>query len=200
MALKNDPEEKKENIKMQENQKETKKIQKAVETNTAVGYMKIDELLDKHLDKVKDLPKFPVKLIRTFDKKKRERVSIQLQIHPVHYKALVIQDGNEYITPEKFNALALALNLDYKDKKGRDVSEWNFNAPVRFITGPYANSDDKYQAVQVIFGKEDFYTHFLTNDQKKLISRLESKNLVTIDWIESPEKVERIDINDLTIE
>ncbi|HOI84496.1 MAG TPA: hypothetical protein PLP48_00340 [Acholeplasmataceae bacterium] len=177
--------------------KQENKKEKAVQTQS-IGYVKMDDLLNNYTDQVKLLPKYNVKLRRLFSAKGREQVSILVEIHPEFYKALVLKDGTDYLSPERFNALALAIDLQYKDAKGRDLTEWNYKVPVRFITGSFANSEGNYKAIQVIFSKTDFFTHIFQRDEIRLIDRLEEKKLIKIDWIQSPEKINNVDLVDIS--
>jgi hypothetical protein len=169
---------------------ETVKVEKSTQ-----NYYKMNELLSDHIDKVKKFKKLPCTFMRTFSAKNVEQVSIRLNVHDQYLRSLVIKDGVDYITVSRFNNIALNLDLRQKNERGYDITEWNYNVPVRFIKG-ITSQGNEYKAVQVVLGREDFFTHLFKGDDLSLLNNLEKKKLLKIDWIESPEKLsEDIDIS-----
>lgn len=154
------------------------------------GYMKLNEMLESHIELVNKFQKFPVKLVRTFAKVTgQEQVYIYLEIHEENFRQFKIKDGKDFITSARFNLLALNMGLSYKNAKGYDITEWNYDAYVRFIKGK-TKFDNEYKAVQVVLSKEDFFTTMFTRNELKLLEKLEKKKMINIDWIESPEKID----------
>jgi hypothetical protein len=173
---------------MNEQKQEIKKDVKVAKATDE--YMKLNEMLESHIDQVKKFKKFPVKLVRTFAKVTgQEQVYIYLEIHEENFRQFKLKDGKDFISPARFNLLALNMGLEYKNAKGYDVTEWNLDAPVRFIKGK-TKFDNEYKAVQVVLSKEDFFTTMFTRNELKLLEKLEKKNLIKIDWVESPEKID----------
>jgi hypothetical protein len=163
-------------------QKEVKKTLKPA------TFVKLGELNPDIVSKIK---KYPVKFVKTFAKSGREQVSILVNIHDKYLKQLNLRDGGpkNFLTAEFFNLISLEVNLELTDKKGRDLTEWNRNVPVRFVKGSYTNLEGEYRSVEVIFKKGLYITHFLNYDQTRLLENLEAKGLVSIEWETRPDAI-----------
>lgn len=164
------------------------------EKGAIAQYVKFNELLlngsKADLDK---LQRIPAKLKRTFGKKSgQEIVSISLNIEDDHFRELKLNDGGQYLNAQRFNLIKLELNLPLKDPKGRPLSQWDLNVPVRFVHG-VTKTDNEFHIVQVAFGRELFINSFLQDEDVKLIKKLESMKKVDIKWVESPEKLDDVE-------
>lgn len=159
------------------------------------------KLMDLTPDVVLKLKKYPVKFVKTYAKSGREQVSILVNLHEKYLKQLNLRAGGpkDFISAELFNLIALEVNLELTDKKGRDVSEWNRNVPVRFVKGQYSNYEGEYKSIEVIFKKGLYITHFFTYDQTRLLDNLEEKGLLSIKWENRPDAIikndEAVDID-----
>lgn len=166
------------------------KVSQKVETKKELHYLTLPEIIKDHLDLVnKEFPKYPVKFIRTFNRSKREQTTINVEIHPIYLKALTLRDGNDYINPIMFASIALDLGLKYQNDRGYEVTEWNRNVPIRFITGSYSVGDGKYKALQIVFSKDNYFTHLFNYDEVKLIDKLIATNQLKVIWNEVPDKL-----------
>lgn len=163
--------------------KETKK------ENTEQEFVKLSDLT---LDIVSKLKKYPVKFSKNY-RNGKEQIGIYLNLHNKLLRQLNLRAGGprDFISNELFNLILLEVNLELTDKKGRDVTEWNRNVPVRFVKGSYTNSDGEYKSIEVIFKKGLYITHFLTYDQIRLLDNLEEKKLISILWEDRPDAISK---------
>lgn len=150
----------------------------------APKFIKLSDLTD-----TKQFVKRPLTLTRNF-KYNRQQVSILLNIEDKYFPSMQVRPNGKFLTSEKFNLILLQTERPLKDSKGRDLTEWKVNAPVRFITGSYKNRDDKYKAVEILFQKGLYVTHFFDFDQVQLLDNLEEKHGLKIEWHEFPEAID----------
>jgi hypothetical protein len=105
-------------------------------------------------------------------------------------KQLSLRDGSSFLSIDKFNRILLHTNVPLVDKDNRPITEWNIKVPVRFVKGNYKNRDEQYYALEVIFGKGLYVTHFFDYDQSGLLDSLQEKGLLKIKWIDRPDAIE----------
>lgn len=154
-------------------------------------FIKLSELTGKEL---KDQGFEMVKVI--FNKKPTKndyRYSIEIVINDDFLK-VQLRPGGEYLTPDRFNLIALQLDLPIKDRMNRLNEKWVMTLPVRFIKGKFKN-DTEYKSLEILFKQYLYDTHFFTSDQNRIIDTLEDKKNVKINWIERPEKIDTIEFD-----
>ncbi len=134
--------------------------------------------------------KYSVTFLRGLSKQKRQTVSLSVKIHESFMPSLVIRPNNEYLSPDKFNAIILELDLPLKDKLDREQNEWKRLVPVRFVTGTYSNREGNWKALELVFKKGLYMKHFFDYDQVAVLTKLEQKGLMKINWLDFPEAIE----------
>ncbi len=166
------------------------------ETKKVPEFVKLSDLTAPIVSK---LEKYPVKFTKVY-RNGREMASIYLNLHNKFLRQLNLRAGGpkDFISNELFNLIILEVGLELEDKKGRDLTEWNRNVPVRFVTGSYSNMEGEYKSIEIIFKKGLYITHFLSYDQQRLLENLEEKKLLKIKWEHRPDTISKeVDSEDI---
>ncbi|MGE4321000.1 MAG: hypothetical protein AB7E61_06105 [Acholeplasmataceae bacterium] len=187
---------------MQENQK----IEEKKETTFI-------ELKDLTSADVKKLPRFTASLTRS-ENRAGLSTQIRLVIDKLNLQINLVSTERtstysrqlRYFLPDAFIALIMALGLPQVDEDGKPKNSWIYTPVVRFVKGKFANSDEEYFSIEVIFKQYKYHVHFLTKLQKDILDDLIKSNElkdyqgnpVKVKWLERPttiEKMEDIDVD-----
>lgn len=175
-----------------ENKQETKKIEKVSPKIDAKEFVSLGQLLVDNPQVVNTWPKIDIKLSRSL-KNGMERVFVQAVLHKTYLKGLTLRNFNKYITPTDFLNIVLSMGLKYEDDRGYMIPEWIKKAPARFITGK-SSGDNTYKAVQVVLSKTKYIIHLFSKEEVEALDNLERIGALKIDWVETPEKIEDVDL------
>ena len=171
--------------------KETKKDELIPEVKTFI------DLRDLKAEDVKKFPKVPVTFKIAISKKGEERVSIQVKLHDEYLKQINLAPGNEYLSRERFDFIRLAIALPEMDPYGKPLKEWHRLVPVRFVKGK-SKEGNEYKFMQLVFKQYVYDTHFFNSNQIRIMELLESQGKLKIDWEETPEVIEEVNVDALS--
>jgi len=134
----------------------------------------------------KTLPRIKAVLKKTISKKGYTRCSLDIEIDKT-FLSVSIQ-----LTEVRFNYLRLKMGLETFDKSGREIYEYPFLVPFRFIKGQ--NSLGEYKSVEVILGQKLSETYFF-NDSNEVgtLDILEADKRLKITWEARPDKLDVTD-------
>lgn len=155
------------------------------------------DLRDLKAEDVKKFPKVPVTFKIAISKKGEERVSIQVKLHDEYLKQINLAPGNEYLSRERFDFIRLAIALPEMDPYGKPLKEWHRMVPVRFIKGK-SKEGNEYKFMQLVFKQYVYDTHFFNSNQIRIMELLESQGKLKIDWEETPEVIEEVNVDALS--
>lgn len=155
------------------------------------------DLRDLKAEDVKKFPKVPVTFKIAISKKGEERVSIQVKLHDEYLKQINLAPGNEYLSRERFDFIRLAIALPEMDPYGKPLKEWHRMVPVRFIKGK-SEEGNEYKFMQLVFKQYVYDTHFFNSNQIRIMELLESQGKLKIDWEETPEVIEEVNVDALS--
>lgn len=155
------------------------------------------DLRDLKAEDVKKFPKVPVTFKIAISKKGEERVSIQVKLHDEYLKQINLAPGNEYLSRERFDFIRLAISLPEMDPYGKPLKEWHRMVPVRFIKGK-SKEGNEYKFMQLVFKQYVYDTHFFNSNQIRIMDLLESQGKLKIDWEETPEVIEEVNVDALS--
>ncbi len=131
----------------------------------------------------KNLPKLVALLQKTKSKNGFTRCVLIIEVDKIHL-VLSIQ-----ISEARYNFLRLKLEREIVDKNGREIYEFPFLVPYRFIKG--MNSNGEYKSIELIMGQYLYETYFF-NDFNELgtLEILEESKKLDISWYVRPDKVD----------
>lgn len=158
--------------------------------------------------KLRDLTNEDVKNFKralvTFYKTERKKgpgynvsINIDLQFE-THFKNIKLAPGGKYLTEDRFDLIAAAIELDPFDENGRVKTEWIRKVPVRFVKGEFNDGGD-YYALEIIFKQYFYDTHFFDSDQRRLIEIIDGSS-VNIEWANNDSKINKIKDADFALE
>jgi len=158
---------------------------KAVEAKTRKplfndSFVRVSELTEEMF---KDLPRTRCTLKKSISKKGFTRCSLEIEIHKT-FMVVSIQ-----LSEIRFNFLRLKLGLDIFDRNGREIYEYSFMVPYRFVKG--LNSNGEYKSIEIILGQNLSEIYFFNNrNETGTLDILEGKNDLKIKWFERPDKID----------
>lgn len=155
------------------------------------------DLRDLTAEDVNKFPRVAVTFKIALSKKGEERVSIQVKLHDEYLKQINLAPGNEYLSRERFDFIRLATALPEIDPYGKPNKEWHRMVPVRFIKGK-SKEGNEYKFMQLVFKQYVYDTHFFNSNQIRIMELLESKGKLKINWEETPEVIEEVNVDALT--
>ena len=160
---------------MEQENKTTKKV--AIAPNVFVKASDMSQNQFKNLSRVKALLK------KTISKKGYKQCSLEIEIDKT-FLSISVQ-----ISDARYNFLRLKLERDIFDSNKREIFEYPFLVPYRFIKG--MNSNGEYKSIELILGQFMSETYFF-NDFNELgtLEILEEKKILDIDWVVRPDKVD----------
>jgi hypothetical protein len=131
----------------------------------------------------KDLPRIKCVLKKTISKKGFTRCSLEIVINKTYIVPSI------QLSDIRYNFLRLKLGLDTFDHNGREIYEYVFMAPYRFVEGN--NTNGTYKSIELILGKELSEMYFFNNkNETGTIEMLEDRGLLDINWLKRPDKVD----------
>ncbi|MBI9008440.1 MAG: hypothetical protein JEZ05_00285 [Tenericutes bacterium] len=129
------------------------------------------------------LPKLNALLQKTKSKTGYTRCNLIVEVEKTHL-VLTIQ-----LTEARYNFLRLKLNREVIDKNGREVFDFPFLVPFRFIKG--MNSNGEYKSIELILGQFLYETYFFNDfNELGILEILEDTKKLYIDWYVRPDKVD----------
>lgn len=155
------------------------------------------DLRDLKAEDVQKFVRIPVSFKIAVTKKGEERVSIQVKLHDEYLKQINVAPGNEYLSRERFDFIRLAINLPEQDPYKKPLKEWHRMVPVRFVKGK-SKEGNEYKFMQLVFKQYVYDTHFFNSNQIRIMEMLEAQGKLKIDWEETPEEIEEVNIDGLT--
>lgn len=145
-------------------------------------------LKDLTPEMVSTFQKVPVRFSRTERKNGAGFLtSINIKLFDDFLTDLRIAPGGNYLTVDRFDLITSVIKLPKTDERGRLLSEWVRNVPVRFVKGKYEDGTD-YLSLEIIYKQYYYDTHFFSSDQRRLIEFKESDGL-KINWYERTESI-----------
>lgn len=153
------------------------------------GLRGLNDLTKKEVKKFLTLP---IKFTKTV-RKGYERSFIHLLVHQVYLNVQLTEyDKNANrvlpLSTDKWNLIALKINLPMEDYMKNDRAQWNKKAYVRFVKGKRAGHDNKeWKAIQIVFSVEPkvwSHVQFLDGVQVSVIEDLKAKKLIDFEWVE----------------
>lgn len=162
-----------------EQEKKTEQAKKAT-ANGPQAFVKASDLSEAQFRK---LPRMKATLHKVTSKKGFTRCSLVLEIEKTHLIVSI------QLSEQRYNYLRLKLGREILDKNNREIFDYPFMVPYRFIKG--SNPNGEYKSIELILGQYLYETYFF-NDFNELgtLEILEETNRLTIDWYVRPDKVD----------
>lgn len=175
--------------------KETKQPKKEVIVESK-GFTQLKDLTAEEVKSFKKLP-FTFKVEMT--KKGKEIKTISFELTKKHLKSVNIMPSGQRLNHDRFDLIALMIELPDNDPYGRPMTEWHRNVPVRFVRGKTKNGTE-YHALEVVYKQYMYDTHFFnsSSDQYRMLQMLEQKGLLKIEWIDRPDAIDDLSFEDLS--
>lgn len=131
----------------------------------------------------RSLPKMKATLKKKMTKSGYPRCSLDIEIEKTFLNVTI------QLSEARYNFLRLKLNNTVFDKQGRELLEFAYMVPYRFIKGQ--NSNGEYKSLEIIMGHYLYETYFF-NDSNELgtLNILEDTKKLNIQWYERPDKVD----------
>jgi hypothetical protein len=172
---------------MNEQIKETKQPkQPIIETKKEVEFVPLKDLTAEIVEKFQ---KVPCTFIDDVTKKGYSVKSIAFKIHDQFLKEVKLTQNNKALSADRFDLIALSIDLPRLDVYGRPITQWNRNAFVRFVKG-LIDDGREYFSIELIFKKGVYHTHFFTSDQIRILNLLEERKIIDIDWVTRPDAIQ----------
>lgn len=155
-------------------------IQQKKEVEVNAKFVRASEFTEKMF---KDLPRIKCTLKKVVSKKGFTRCSLEIVVHKTYIVPSI------QLSEIRFNYLRLKLGLDTYDHNGREIYEYTFMAPYRFIKGN--NTNGVYKSIEIILGKELSEMYFF-NDKNEIgtLDILEENDELKINWLHRPDKID----------
>ena len=161
---------------------DTKKVEETKKAKPLLNesFTKVNELTEEMF---KELPRTRCTLKKTISKKGFSRCTLEIEIHKT-YMIVSVQ-----LSDIRFNYLRLKLGLETLDRNGREIYEYNFMSPYRFVKG--FNSNGEYKSIEVIMGQHVSEIYFFNNkNETGTLDILEEKKALNINWYLRPDKID----------
>jgi len=130
------------------------------------------------------LPKRRIKLKKTVSKNGYTKCFLETIVDPI------LMTVSIEISEDRFNFLRLELGKEITDRMGREVLEYDFKAPFRFVKGKTTDGNE-YMQLEIILGQYLYHNYFFADkDKRNVLDILESKRGLKIDWFDRPEAVD----------
>ncbi|XFA98150.1 hypothetical protein ACAG96_04525 [Candidatus Izemoplasma sp. B36] len=143
-------------------------------------FVKASEMTEKQF---KALPRLRATLQKTKSKKGFTRCVLIVEIERTH---LVI---SIQLSEARYNYLRLKLGREIFDKNNREIYDYPFLVPYRFIKG--MNSNGEYKSIELIMGRLMYETYFFNDfNELGILEILEENENLKIDWYVRPDKVD----------
>ena len=136
----------------------------------------------------------PATLSRTTTKTGRLMTSIRIKLFNDILTALTIMPSGKFLSPDKFELILMARQLELKDHDGRIKSEWNIPVYVRFVKGQYEDGNE-FKALEILYKQKVYDTHFFSYDQSRLLDLVDS----SIKWSKYPKKIATLESSDIEL-
>ncbi|MDC7244113.1 MAG: hypothetical protein PQJ44_09510 [Sphaerochaetaceae bacterium] len=155
-------------------------IQTTKQEETKDVFVKASDFTEKMF---KDLPRIKCTLKKTVSKKGYTRCSLDIVIHKTYIVPSI------QLSEIRFNYLRLKLGLDTYDHNGREIFDYTFMAPYRFVQGN--NTNGVYKSIEIILGKELSEMYFFNNrNEVGTLDILEENGELKINWLHRPDKID----------
>lgn len=151
--------------------------------------IKLEEVKQKDFIKLSDLTakdvekwsRVPIKLSRRTTRN-GIHANMQVIINPINLVIPVVSteliNGQtrrlQFYKADRMVALLFDLNVPQVDSRGLGITEWTFNAPIRFVKG-LMNSGDTYYQLEILFKQYKYESVFLNADQVSILESLDKR-------------------------